>query len=96
MNWPLSKRANAHQTKTPTNGDTHAGTLWAICRRLQAKVTEVESQIAIIRRDINRIDRKGYRDAGATKTAFDTPEPETREGHAAPGGIPAGYEGLFK
>lgn len=67
LKWPLSKRENARQTSPSKNGDTHAGTLWAICRRLQTRVTELESQTATMRRDINRIDRKGYREAEAFK-----------------------------
>ncbi len=86
LKWPLSKRENARQTNKPTNGDTHAGTLWAICRRLQARVTELESQTATNRRDINRIDRKGYREIEATKIAQPLPE----------NGIPAEYQALFE
>jgi len=38
--------------------------LYAAMRRLSARVIQVESQLATIRRDVNRVDRKVYRDAG--------------------------------
>ena len=51
-----------------SSSDTHVkpaepGTLWAVVRRLSAKVRDLEAQLAIVRRDVNRIDRKQYREA---------------------------------
>ena len=89
MNWPLSKRSNARQTSPSKNGETRADTLWAICRRLQARVTELESQTATMRRDINRIDRKGYREAEAREPVIPSPSPKE-------GDIPEEYKALFQ
>jgi len=37
--------------------------LYAKIRRLEVKISDLEAVIAIIRRDVARIDRRGYREA---------------------------------
>ncbi len=50
-------------------------------------MTELESQIATMRRDINRIDRKGYREAEAFKQ---TSQP------VHPPALPEAWQALFE
>ena len=37
-------------------------TLYGIARKLQSQLTDLEAQVAIVKRDVARIDRKVYRD----------------------------------
>jgi len=39
-----------------------ADTLWAMLRRLNARVANLELQVSTCRRDINRVDRNYYRE----------------------------------
>ncbi len=53
--------------KVETVSQTHAGNkptdnLWAQLRRLKAQIESLELAVSTARRDINRIDRKQYRE----------------------------------
>ena len=49
------------QIKPSDNGGKSPSTLYAILRRLSAKVNQLELQLSTVRRDLNRIDKKVYR-----------------------------------
>ena len=51
------------QTASQTNAGTKpTDNLWAQLRRLKAQIESIELAISTARRDINRIDRKQYRE----------------------------------
>ncbi len=58
---------NERQTSSLNDqGRQHLGILWAQLRRLKAQVASLETAVSTCRRDINRIDKKQYRDNGNT------------------------------
>jgi len=46
----------------PNTGSKSADAIWAHLRRLEAQVKSLELALSTARRDINRIDRKQYRE----------------------------------
>jgi len=48
--------------KSSDNGVKYPSSLYAMCRRLQAEVNQLKLQLSTARRDINRLDKKLYRD----------------------------------
>ena len=48
---------------------------WAIVRRLQARVESLETGLSTARRDINRIDRKQYRETSEQPPSVKPPPP---------------------
>ena len=57
---------NQGQNESLSNRPQMAGDkFWAIVRRLQARIESLETGLSTARRDINRIDRKQYREASA-------------------------------
>ena len=62
MRFPLSKKKEISQTPAieprPVKGDT----VFALLRRLGARLSAVEQNMSTIRRDLNRLDRKVYRE----------------------------------
>ena len=57
------------KTKPSDNGGKSPSTLYAILRRLSAKVNQIELQLSTVRRDLNRIDKKVYRQADSLPSA---------------------------
>ncbi len=56
---PVKDRQTNGLTNVPTRGTEH---LWANIRRLKAQMASMELALSTARRDINRIDRKQYRE----------------------------------
>jgi len=53
-----------HESKNDSaHGKFNPDTFYARLRRLEARLSELENALTAIRRDVNRIDRKQYRDA---------------------------------
>ncbi len=63
--WPQSNEKAKSQTVPGEDKLKGLDVLFAHLRRLERRTTEVESKVSTNRRDINRIDRKGYREAEA-------------------------------
>lgn len=57
---PAEPEKPVSQTYVPTHGTDK---LWATVRRLSARVVQLELALSTARRDINRHDRKLYREA---------------------------------
>lgn len=68
-----SESQSKPQVKSTTG--TNPDSLYALLRRLNARVSEIESLIAIVRRDVARIDRKVYRDEGQASAIKTTLNP---------------------
>ncbi|GAI05257.1 unnamed protein product [marine sediment metagenome] len=60
---PVNERRTGSLTHT---GSKSVDTLWAQLRRLKAQVDSLELAASTARRDINRIDKKQYREADKT------------------------------
>lgn len=55
-------KSNGSSKNEPTNGPYRPDTFFARLRRLEHRVSFLEQQLSTARRDINRIDRKQYRE----------------------------------
>ena len=49
----------------------NAGPLWRRIRDMQARLLSIEGAVSTIRRDVNRIDRKNYREDEKNRPSFD-------------------------
>jgi len=62
----LSNTAEKRQTEPPKEGQTtgpmRLDTIYAHIRRQNARIADLEAALSTVRRDINRISRKQYRD----------------------------------
>jgi hypothetical protein len=58
-----SKKQEKSQSPNVNRGDTTRDTIFALLRRIEARVSELETNVSTLRRDLNRIDRKVYRES---------------------------------
>ena len=75
----VSKEEKVGQTLPSTDGATHSpkglDSLHARLRRLEQKIDNIEAGLSTARRDINRIDRKQYREAPSMNIPPENPIP---------------------
>lgn len=65
------------ESRRPLNGQAHA--IYRFVRRLSERIATLEEQVSTLRRDLNRVDRKVYRDAeGIPEVPKDVKEGELR------------------
>ena len=78
--------SNMAEKQPQTNSLNKADIIFAIMRRIESRLAAVELKASTLRRDVDRIGRKQYRDV-------DTPS--IKEGEGQPGNIPHSLAGLF-
>ena len=75
-----SKKEIPIQNKASETGTDKVSTLYAVCRRLATRLNDLEEKYSTLRRDLNRIDKRVYRDA-------ELPPPEGNHDQVEDGGL---------
>ena len=76
MKLPIikSKDKEKGQSEVVKRPDTtRSDSLFAVMRRMQGELKSLQSDVQILRRDVNRIDRKQYRDAEVPEVVKSVP-----------------------